>query len=66
MAKTLATGDANKIIKLWDVNTGRERATLKGHRNTINALIFAPNEAPHYGGCLASGKRRRHNPILES
>ena len=53
--KTLATGDANKIIKLWDVSTGRERATLKGHKNTINTLTFAPNETPHYGGCLASG-----------
>ena len=53
--KTLATGNANKIIRLWDVRTGNKRAILRGHTNSINALTFAPDNAPHYGGCLASG-----------
>ena len=53
--KTLATGNANKIIRLWDVRTGNKRAILRGHTNSINALTFAPDDAPHYGGCLASG-----------
>ena len=55
MEKTLATGDANKTIKLWDVSTGRERAVLRGHKNTVNALTFAPDGTPLYSGCLASG-----------
>ena len=29
--KTLASGSWDKTIKLWDVATGKERATLKGH-----------------------------------
>ena len=29
--KTLASGSRDKTIKLWDVATGKERATLKGH-----------------------------------
>ena len=53
--KTLATGNANKIIKLWDVRTGNKRAILKGHTNSINALTFVPDDAPHYGGRLVSG-----------
>ena len=55
MAKPLPSGDAGKVIKLWDVLTGRERATLSGHKSTINALTFAPDGTPLYSGCLASG-----------
>ena len=29
--KTLASGSEDKTIKLWDVATGKEQATLKGH-----------------------------------
>ena len=29
--KTLASGSGDKTIKLWEVATGREKATLKGH-----------------------------------
>ena len=29
--KMLASGSEDKTIKLWDVTTGKERATLKGH-----------------------------------
>ena len=53
--KTVASGDTNKIIKVWDVDTGRERVTLIGHKNTINALTFAPEGTSPYSGCLASG-----------
>ena len=52
---TVASGDASKIIKLWDLDTQQERATITGHKNTINALAFAPVGTPLYGMCLASG-----------
>ncbi len=51
----VASGDTNKIIKIWDVDTERERSTLIGHKNTINALTFAPEGTPLYSKCLASG-----------
>jgi WD40 repeat protein len=45
--KTLASGgglrDRPGEIKLWDLVTGAERASLRGHRNFISALTFAPD-----------------------
>ena len=35
--KTLASGSDDKTVKLWDVATGQERATLKGH--TVPVLV---------------------------
>ncbi len=52
--KILASGDASKAIKLWDVDTHKERATLLGHKNTISTLTFAPEGKSLYSGCLAS------------
>ena len=33
--KTLASGSGDKTIKLWDVATGKEQATLKGHTDMV-------------------------------
>ncbi len=33
----------DKTIKLWDVATGRNLATLVGHRKGTNHLVFAPD-----------------------
>ena len=33
--KTLASGSGDKTIKLWDVATGKEQATLKGHTDAV-------------------------------
>jgi Flp pilus assembly protein TadD len=48
--KTLASGSDDLTVKLWDVASGQERATLKGHRSSVASVTFAPD-----GKTLASG-----------
>jgi WD40 repeat protein len=48
--ETLASGSLDQTIKLWDVQTGKERATLKGHTNWVNSVAHSPD-----GRTLASG-----------
>src|SRR5262249_57060333 len=40
--KLLATSK-EKVITLWELNTGKEVGKLKGHSRTVNRLTFAPN-----------------------
>jgi len=37
-------------IILWDMATGKEQATLKGHRGLVNCVAYSPD-----GKTLASG-----------
>ncbi|MDQ3259022.1 MAG: AAA-like domain-containing protein, partial [Acidobacteriota bacterium] len=39
--KTLATGSEDRTVKLWDVVSGREQATLVGHTNIISSVAFS-------------------------
>ena len=48
--KILASGDSDGIIKLWDVATMQNIATLDGHIDYIRCLAFSPD-----GKILASG-----------
>jgi WD40 repeat protein len=41
--KTLASGNGYETVKLWDVQTGEVRATLKGHRTTVSSVAFSPD-----------------------
>jgi WD40 repeat protein len=39
----LATGGADRTVRLWDVSTGKLIHTLKGHRMTVTAVAFLPD-----------------------
>ena len=41
--KTLATGGADRTIKLVDVETLKVRATLEGHVDAVGSLAFSPD-----------------------
>jgi WD domain, G-beta repeat len=48
--QTLASGSRDNTIKLWEVASGRERATLSGHGDEVSSVAFSPD-----GQTLASG-----------
>jgi WD40 repeat protein len=50
----IATGSADKKVKLWDVALGSETATLSGHTDAVRAVAFAPD-----GKALLSGSDDR-------
>jgi WD40 repeat protein len=57
--KTLASGCGDKFnpgepgeVRLWDVATGKEQATLKGHKEAVVCVAYSPD-----GKTLASGSR---------
>ncbi len=50
--KLLASAGIDKLVKLWDTETGREVRQLQGHTETVYALAFAPD-----GKTLVSGSR---------
>jgi hypothetical protein len=41
--KTLATAGYDRLIKIWDVETGQELRTLRDHSDSIYALAFSPD-----------------------
>src|SRR5262249_55054627 len=70
--KTLAVGSSSGVsrgeVRLWDVETGKERATLTGHQGQVVTLVFSPDGKTLASGCtqdesvklwdVATGKER--------
>ena len=47
--RILASGSRDETVRLWDVDTGKERSTLTAHTSDVNSVAFSPN-----GRALAS------------
>lgn len=48
--RTIASGDQEGRIKLWDVESGVDIATINGHGKVVSSVMFSPD-----GAMLASG-----------
>src|SRR6185369_17995029 len=42
--KTLATASSDKTVKLWNVTTGQETATIKGHSSWVCSVAYFPDD----------------------
>lgn len=50
----LASGGAERLVRMWDIETGRLLRSLRGHTNDIRAIVFTPD-----GQILATGSEDR-------
>jgi WD40 repeat protein len=41
--RLLATGSADRTIRLWDSKTGAQVAVFEGHRDAVYAIAFRPD-----------------------
>lgn len=51
---TLVSGGADRLVRMWDIETGRLLRSLRGHTNDIRAIVFTPD-----GQTMATGSEDR-------
>ena len=51
-SQRLASGGAGNTVKVWDVHTGVEQRTLRGHSGDVYTVAFSPHDG---GRWIASG-----------
>jgi WD40 repeat protein len=51
-SQRLVSGGAENTIKVWDVQSGQELQTLRGHSGDVYAVAFSPHDG---GRWVASG-----------
>src|SRR5262249_10385513 len=42
-SQALASGSLDETIRLWDVRTGKELATLQGHTGAVSSVAYSPD-----------------------
>jgi WD40 repeat protein len=41
--RRLASGSQDQTMKIWDVASGQETLTLRGHRDSVRSLVYSPD-----------------------
>src|SRR5262249_14629056 len=59
--KMVASGGHDKLVRLWDVKTGKELRVLDGHEGPVTALLFTPDGKALYSAAM-DGSVRKWDP----
>ena len=46
----LVTGGADRLVKVWDVSSGKELHSFAGHAGSVAAVLFGPDGKQVYSG----------------
>jgi WD40 repeat protein len=49
--RRLATAGSDKRVMVWDLDSGRELLTFRGHRNQVTCVAFSPDGTRLASGC---------------
>lgn len=59
----VVSGDGDGVIRLWDVSTGQNTATLEGHTGSISSIAFSPDGKSIASASLARTLLPSNNPV---